>query len=65
MDLDTDSDPDSAIFIIELQDTNKKQFFLISFSAYYFSKKHLHNFSRIKKSKRSHKTVGIKVTIFA
>jgi hypothetical protein len=47
---------DPAIFVIDLQDANKK---LIkkSFSAYYFLKIHLHH----KKSKRSHKTVGIKV----
>jgi hypothetical protein len=36
MDLDTDLDPDSAIFITDLQDTNKK---------------HLHNFSKIKNQK--------------
>jgi hypothetical protein len=35
-------DPDPAIFVINLQDANKKQ---ISFSAYYFLKVHLHNFS--------------------
>jgi hypothetical protein len=46
-DSDPDVDPDPSIFIIDLQDANKKQF--------------------KKKSKRSHKTVEIKVflTIFA
>jgi hypothetical protein len=37
-----DSDP--AIFVIDLQDVNKKLFFLNSFSAYYFLKVHLHHF---------------------
>jgi hypothetical protein len=43
-----DSDP--AIFIIDLQDANKK---LIkkSFSTYYFLKLHLHHFSKIKSQK--------------
>jgi hypothetical protein len=61
MDPDPDSDPDSAILVIDLQ-KNKK-----SFSAYYFLKVHLHYFSKIKSPKRSHKTVGNKVflTIFA
>ncbi len=61
MDPDPDSDPEPAIFVIDLQGANKKLNFLNFFSAYYFLKVHLH-----KKSKRSHKTVGIKVflTIF-
>jgi hypothetical protein len=58
-------DPDPAIFVIYLQDANKK---LVRkrFSAYYFLKVHLHQFSKIK-AKRSHKTIGIKVflNIFA
>jgi hypothetical protein len=64
MDPDPDSDPD--IFIIELQDANKKTN-LKSFSAYYFLKVLLNYFSMVKKSKRSHKTVEIKdfLTIFA
>jgi hypothetical protein len=47
---DPDSDPDPAIFIIDLQDTNKK---LIKkrFSAYYFLKVHLHHFAKIKGQK--------------
>jgi hypothetical protein len=59
-------DPDPAIFVIDLQDANKKIIKKKCFSAYYFLKVHLHNFSKIK-PKRSYKTVGIKVflTIFA
>jgi hypothetical protein len=46
-------DPDPAIFVIDLQDANKKLpiFFSQSFSAYYFLKVHLHNFSKIKSQK--------------
>ncbi len=62
-------DPDLVIFVIDLQDAKKTNFFL-SFSAHVFLKVHLHNFTTFfkdKKPKRSHKTVGIKVllTIFA
>jgi hypothetical protein len=41
MDPDPDLDPDPAIFVINLQDANKKLIFLESFSAYYFFKVHL------------------------
>ncbi len=59
-------DPDPAIFVIDLQDANKKLIFYFIFSAYYFLKVHLHPFQRYK-VKKSHKIVGIKVilTIFA
>jgi hypothetical protein len=40
-------DPDPDIFIIDLQDANKK-IIKKGFSAYYFLKVHLHNFSKIK-----------------
>ncbi len=50
-------DPDPTIFVIDLQNTTKTTI-KNSFSAYYFLKVHLHNFSKIKNSKRSHKTVG-------
>jgi hypothetical protein len=69
--MDPDSDPDvyldPAIFVVALQDanTNKTNFF--RFSAYYFFKVHFIIFQfKDKKSKRSHKAVGIKVflTIF-
>ncbi len=60
MHLDPDSDTD--------QGANKKEFFLWSFSAYYFLKiRPFTSFFKDKKLKRSHKTLGIKVflTIFA
>jgi hypothetical protein len=65
--MDPDSDPDPAIFVIDLQDANKKLIFKKSFSACYFLKVHFQHFLKDIKSKRSHKTVGIKVflTIFA
>ncbi len=44
---DLDSDPDPATFVIDLQDANKK-LILKFFSAYYFLRVHLHNFSKIK-----------------
>jgi hypothetical protein len=50
-------DPDPAIFVIDLQDANKNKFKKKSFSAYYF----FTSFFKDKKSKRSHKRVGIKV----
>jgi hypothetical protein len=66
MDPDPDSDPDPAIFVIGLQDANKKlilkKFFcLLLFEGIFTS------FFKDKKSKRSHITVGIKVflTFFA
>jgi hypothetical protein len=62
------TDPDLAIFIIALEDANKKVILKKSFSAYYFPKVHLHHFKRYsKRSKRSQKTSEIKVflTIFA
>ena len=59
-DADADADPDPAIFFIELQDANeklilKKYFCLLLFEGTFTS------FFKDKKSKRSHKTVGIKV----
>ncbi len=49
-------DPDSAIFVIDLQDANKKNIFLTTFSASYFLKVRLHNFSKINTVvKKSHK----------
>ncbi len=43
--MDPDSDPDPAIFLIDLQDANKKLICLFKiFYAYYFFKVHLHNF---------------------
>ncbi len=51
---DPDADPDPSIFIIDLQDANKKLIFLKKFFAFT-------SFFKGKKSKRSHKTVEIKV----
>jgi hypothetical protein len=48
--MDPDSDPDSAIFIIDLQDANKNRILVL----------HLHHFSK-KKSKRCHKPVKSRV----
>ncbi len=59
MDPNLDQDPDPAIFVIDLQDANKKLirkvFLLITFEGTFTS------FFKDKNSKRSHKTVGIKV----
>ncbi len=43
-DADPDADPDPSIFIIDLQDANKKLVEKNSFSAYYFLKVLLHHF---------------------
>jgi hypothetical protein len=51
--MDPDSDPDPAIFVIDLQDASKKLIFNTIFSAYYFLKVHLHHFSKIKSQKES------------
>ncbi len=58
--MDPDSDPDPAIFVIDIQDANKQLTFIFKFSAYYFLNVHLHHFLK-KKVKKSHKIVGIKV----
>jgi hypothetical protein len=43
--MDPDADPDPAIFVIDLQDANKKQiFFRQVFLLFYFLKVHLHHF---------------------
>jgi hypothetical protein len=49
--MDPDLDPDPAIFVINLQDANKKLLGFQSFSAYYFLKVHLNHFSKIKSQK--------------
>ncbi len=57
-----DPDPDPAIFVIDLQDANKKTNLKKKFSAYYFLNLHLHNFSEVKSQKKlQYKIVGIKV----
>jgi hypothetical protein len=59
-------DPDPAVFVTDLQDANKKLIFSI-FSAFYFLKVHLHNFSKIKSQKESQnsRNQGVFLTIFA
>jgi hypothetical protein len=47
-----DPDPD-AIFVLDIQDANKKQSFYFIVSASYFLKVHLHLFSKIKSQKES------------
>ncbi len=60
-DLELDADLDPAMFLIDLQDVNKKLIYLFEiFFDYYFLKLHFIIFKE-KKSKRSHKAVGIKV----
>ncbi len=44
-------DPDPPIFVIDLQEANKKTNLKKSFSAYYFLTVHLHHFSKIKSQK--------------
>ncbi len=63
--MDPDSDP--AIFIIDLQDTNKKLIYKKKFFCILLFKGTFTSFFKDKKSKRSHKTVEIKVflTLFA
>jgi len=39
-------DPDPAIFVIDLQDANKKLNFFKKISAYYFLNVHVHHFSK-------------------
>ncbi len=51
--MDPDADPDPAIFVIALQDANKKLIYLQRFFAYYFLKVHLHHFHRQKVKKKS------------
>ena len=60
-------DPDLAIFVTDLQDANKKLIFLKEFFCLLLFEGTFTLFLKDKKSKRSHKTVGIKVflTIFA
>ncbi len=50
MDPDSDPDPDPAIFVIDLQ-ASQKLIFNTIFSVYYRLKVHLHHFSKIKSQK--------------
>jgi hypothetical protein len=60
-------DPDPAIFVIDLQDANKKLMFLFNFFCLLPVLFEVTFTSLKKKVKKSHKIVGIKVfrTIFA
>jgi hypothetical protein len=58
--MDPDADPDPAIFVIDLQDANKKMSLKQKFPTYYFLKVHLHHFSKIK----SPKEVTIRIKVF-
>jgi hypothetical protein len=49
--MDPEADPDPAIFIIDLQDANKKLIFKKIFPAYNFLKVLSHQFSKIKSRK--------------
>ncbi len=60
MDPDPDADPDSSIFITDLKDANKK-LFKNFFSCILLLEGIFTSFFKHKKSKRSHKTVEIKV----
>jgi hypothetical protein len=54
-------DPDSATFIIDLQDANKKLILINKFFCLLRFEGTFTSLLKDKKSKRSHKTVGIKV----
>ncbi len=59
-DPDSGPDPDPAIFVIDLQDANKKLNYCFCSYDYFFLEVHSHHFSKIK-LKRCHKAVEIKV----
>jgi hypothetical protein len=66
--MDPDSDPDPAIFVIDLQDASKKFIFSTIISAYYFLKVQLHHFSKInlsQKESQNSRNQGFFITIFA
>jgi hypothetical protein len=67
LDPNPDADTDPSTFIIDLQDANKKQIFLKRFFCILLFEGTFTSFFEDKKSKKSHKTVEIKVflTIFA
>jgi hypothetical protein len=59
--MDSDPDPDPAIFVIDLQEANKKLILLKKFFCLLLFEGTFTSFFKDKKSKRSHKTVEIKV----
>jgi hypothetical protein len=56
-------DPDRAMFVIDLQDANKKLIFSPKFFRLFLFEDTFASFFKDEKSKRSHKTVGIKVCL--
>jgi hypothetical protein len=59
--MDLDPDPNPSIFVMDLQDSNKKRIFLKQFFFLLLFEGTFTSFFKDKKAKRSHKTVGIKV----
>jgi hypothetical protein len=55
--MDPDADPDPAIFVINLQDANKKIIFSKRFFCLLLFEGTVTSFSKIKSQKRSHKAV--------
>ncbi len=53
-----DPDQDPSIFIINLQDPNKKLILKKSFSASYFLKEHLRHFLKLKGKKKSQNSMS-------
>ena len=62
-DADPDADPDPAIFIIYLQEANKKQVLKEKFSCILLFEGTFTSYFKYNESKRSHKTVEIKVLL--
>jgi hypothetical protein len=60
--MDPDADPDPAVFIIDLQDANKKQN-LKKFICTLLFEGTFTKFFKEKKSTRSHKTVGSRIVL--
>jgi hypothetical protein len=56
--MDPDQDLNPAVFVIDLQDTNKKQILLKKFFFFITFEGTVTSFFKDKKSKRSHKTVS-------
>jgi hypothetical protein len=58
--MDPDPAPDPAIFVIDLQDANKKIICFSNFFCLFLFEGTFTSFFKDRKSKRSHKAVGIK-----
>jgi hypothetical protein len=59
--MDPNAEPEFVIFVIKLQEANKKLIFSMPFFYLLLSEGTFTSFFKDKKSKRSHKTVGTKV----